>query len=345
DALLALLDELADFLSALPSDLLIELRPVLVPDRLAALPSPELAAFAADLLVEPDAPLVADALAALPAGLGDRHPALSVAASLDHAISPAALLLRRLVRHHFATRRRRPVFLFRLGRRLLAFLDQRADPVPALLADLLVERRPAFGLHRLAALLADLLVEAGAALGLHGVAALLADLLVERPAALRLDRLAALAADLFVTRVPVLVANCLAALAAGLAHAHRALLLARVLLRHSAPLGSVPVQGQSLFASRLQAGDDQLPHALAAEPADLLEELDPPLRFHRQPALPPTFEAAEAPRLADAHRPGGRLLHFACRPFAGVSLVQSGCHLHLPLPSYVVVFHTRTAVS
>src|SRR5438132_1422553 len=81
---LALLDELADLLPALVTDLLVERRAILVPDGLTALSPPELTTLAADLLVELDAPLVADALAALAAGFGDRHAALSVAAGLDH---------------------------------------------------------------------------------------------------------------------------------------------------------------------------------------------------------------------------------------------------------------------
>src|SRR6266850_527166 len=111
-----------------------------------------------------------------------------------------------------------------------------ANALATLPADLLVERSAALRLDRLAALLADLLVEAGAALRFDGVAALLADLLVEGAAPLRLHRLAALAADLLVEGVPVLVAHRLAALAACLRHAHRALLLARILFSHSRPL-------------------------------------------------------------------------------------------------------------
>src|SRR5512138_1905370 len=95
---------------------------------------------------------------------------------------------------------------------LLPLLDQLADLVPTLAADLLVERRAALGLDGLAALLADLLVEARAALGLDGVAALLADLLVELAAAGLAD------AD--------------APLATGLRDRHRALAAALLLLSH-----------------------------------------------------------------------------------------------------------------
>src|SRR5947209_2119135 len=118
------------------------------------------------------------------------------------------LFLRRF-RHYFAARSRSRVFLVRhrLRRGFLAFLDQGAHAVSALLPDLLVEGGPPLRLDRLAALLADLLVEAGAALRLDGVAALLADLLVEGAAALRLDGLAALAADFLVEGMAVLVAH------------------------------------------------------------------------------------------------------------------------------------------
>src|SRR5215208_1170012 len=79
---------------------------------------------------------------------------------------------------------------------LLPLLDQLADLVSALAADLLVERGAALGLDGLAALLPDLLVEARAALGLHRLAALAADLLVELPPARLADADAALAAGL-----------------------------------------------------------------------------------------------------------------------------------------------------
>src|SRR6266481_3970389 len=139
------------------------------------------------------------------------------------------LLLRRF-RVHLAARRR-PLVLRApgLGRRLLALFDQGPHAVAALLADLLVERSAPLGLDRFAALLADLLVEAGAALRLH--------------------RLAALLADLFVEGVPVLVAHRLAALAACLRHAHRALLLARVLFSHSRP-PQTPLSGANWFRPR-----------------------------------------------------------------------------------------------
>src|SRR6266478_546755 len=118
-----------------------------------------------------------------------------------------------------------------------------------LLADLLVERSATLRLDRLAAFLADLLVEARAAFRLDRVAALLADLLVESAAALRLYRLAALAADLLVEGVPVFVAHRLAALAACLRHAHRALLLARILFSHSRP-PHTPLSGANWFRPR-----------------------------------------------------------------------------------------------
>src|SRR5438067_9151428 len=84
DALLALLDELADLLAALAADLLVERRTVFVSDGLTALSPSELTTLAADLLVELDAPLVADALAAFPAGFGDRHAAFALPAVLGH---------------------------------------------------------------------------------------------------------------------------------------------------------------------------------------------------------------------------------------------------------------------
>src|SRR3989442_12779298 len=131
----------------------------------------------------------------------------------------------------------------------LALLDQLADLLPALVTDLGVELRTACGPDRLAALLADLLVELVPALRLDGLAALLADLLVERPAPLRLHRLAALAADLLVEGMPVFVAHRLAALAACLRPPHRALLLARALVRHSRP-PHTPRSGANLLRPR-----------------------------------------------------------------------------------------------
>src|SRR5207248_990887 len=127
-------------------------------------------------------------------------------------------------------------------------------------ADLLVEAHSALLAHafaplpaglrdRHAALLGVLLVVAGAAFRLDGVAALLADLLVEGAAPLRLHRLAALAADLLVERVPVLVAHRLAAFAACPRHAHRALLLARILFSHSRP-PHTPLSGANWFRPR-----------------------------------------------------------------------------------------------
>src|SRR5882724_9591926 len=92
NAFLALLDELANFLSSLASNLFVERGAVLVAHGFAALSPPELATLAADLLVEADAALVANALATLPTGFRDRHAALSVAAGLDHLGSfPAAI--------------------------------------------------------------------------------------------------------------------------------------------------------------------------------------------------------------------------------------------------------------
>src|SRR6266542_750080 len=102
-----------------------------------------------------------------------------------------------------------------LGRALLPLLDELADLVSALAADLLVEGRPALRLDRLAALLPDLLVEAGAPLRLDRVAALLPDLLVELPAAR--------------------LANADPALAARLRDRHRALAAALLLLSHGSP--------------------------------------------------------------------------------------------------------------
>src|SRR5690606_480230 len=61
----------------------------------------------------------------------------------------------------------------------LAPLDQLADPLPALVADLGVEARALLAGDGLAALAADLLIEGVAALARHGPAALAADLLVE----------------------------------------------------------------------------------------------------------------------------------------------------------------------
>src|SRR6266542_3119818 len=122
-----------------------------------------------------------------------------------------------------------------LGRALLPLLDELADLVSALAADLLVEGRPALRLDRLAALLPDLLVEAGAPLRLDRVAALLPDLLVELPAALGLDRLAPLLADLLVELPAARLANADPALAARLRDRHRALAAALLLLSHGSP--------------------------------------------------------------------------------------------------------------
>src|SRR6266403_2154096 len=92
NAFLALLDELANFLSSLASNLFVERGAVLVAHGFAALSPPELATLAADLLVEADAALVANALATLPASFRDRHAALSVATGLAHLGSfPAAI--------------------------------------------------------------------------------------------------------------------------------------------------------------------------------------------------------------------------------------------------------------
>src|SRR5947209_20543057 len=63
--LLALFDQLADLLPALLADLLVEARPVLVADRLAALLAALLPALPALLLVDRLPPLVALPLAAL----------------------------------------------------------------------------------------------------------------------------------------------------------------------------------------------------------------------------------------------------------------------------------------
>src|SRR5262249_39541773 len=178
DALLALLDELANLLAALSADPLVERRTVLVANGLAALSPSELTTLAADLLVELHAPLVADALAALPAGFRDRHAALSIAAGLDHRAYPFPRLFLHRLRVGLAARRRRAlVGPADLGGGLLALLDQGAHAVAALLADLLVERSASLRLDRFPSLLADLLVEAGAALRLDRVTALLADLL------------------------------------------------------------------------------------------------------------------------------------------------------------------------
>src|SRR5512138_3462476 len=112
---------------------------------------------------------------------------------------------------------------------LLPLLDQLADLVPTLAADLLVEGRAALGLDGLAALLADLLVEARPALGLDGVAALLADLLVELAAALGLHGLSALLADLLVELAAAGLADAHAALPARLGDRHRSLAAALLL--------------------------------------------------------------------------------------------------------------------
>src|SRR5207302_10748611 len=77
----------------------------------------------------------------------------------------------------------------------------------------------------------------------------LAHLIVVCPPAYLLHGLAALAADLLVEGMPVLVAHRLAALAACLRHAHRALLLARALIRHSRP-PHTPRSGANLLRPR-----------------------------------------------------------------------------------------------
>src|SRR5438309_125972 len=95
---LPLLDQLADLLSALVTDLGIELRTTGGPDRLAALLADllvelvpalrldGLAALAADLFIERAAALLGHLHSALAARLGDRHAAFSVAAGLDHLV-------------------------------------------------------------------------------------------------------------------------------------------------------------------------------------------------------------------------------------------------------------------
>src|SRR5258708_19015602 len=77
----------------------------------------------------------------------------------------------------------------------------------------------------LAALMADLRVELGTARGTDGLAALLADLLVELMPTLGLDRLAALAADLLVERPAPLLGHLHSAPAPGFCNGHPALLL------------------------------------------------------------------------------------------------------------------------
>src|SRR6266498_2770792 len=205
-----------------------------------------LTALAADLLVERVAALVPDGDAALAARLRHGHAATPLLGLL--ALRARALLL--AVRHVpplscAPPRATAPLSSFAAvvvaGARLslrsarLALLDELADLVPALAADLLVEGRAPLRLDGLAALLPDLLVEAGAALGLDGVAALLADLLVELAAPLGLHGLAALLADLLVELAAPRLADPHAALATGLRDRHRPLATALLLVSHGSP--------------------------------------------------------------------------------------------------------------
>src|SRR5205085_1216288 len=102
----------------------------------------------------------------------------SIRLEVTHLVEPAFFLLLRFAGHP------------------LPLLDQLADLLSALVADLRVELGTSRGADRLAALLADLLVELVPPLGLDRLAALAADLLVERPAALLGDLHAALAPGL-----------------------------------------------------------------------------------------------------------------------------------------------------
>src|SRR5207248_5594440 len=77
----------------------------------------------------------------------------------------------------------------------------------------------------LSALVADLRIELGTTRRANRFSALLADLLVELVSPLCLDRLAALAADLLVERPAALLRHLHAALAAGFRHGHATLLL------------------------------------------------------------------------------------------------------------------------
>src|SRR5262249_19639648 len=95
----------------------------------------------------------------------------------------------------------------RLAGQPLSLLDQLADLLPALVA--------------------DLRVELGAPRRADALAALLADLLVELVPALRLDRLAPLASDLLVEGPSALLGDLHAALASGFCDRHPALLVLR----------------------------------------------------------------------------------------------------------------------
>src|SRR5205807_6777813 len=99
-------------------------------------------------------------------------------------------------RIHARAARRRPSFALPFaflgllrGRaaQTLALLDQLADLLATLVADLRVELGTAAGAHALSALLADLLVELVPALRFDGLSTLLADLLVEGASALLRD--------------------------------------------------------------------------------------------------------------------------------------------------------------
>src|SRR5205085_7062736 len=79
----------------------------------------------------------------------------------------------------------------------------------------------------LATLVADLRVELGTAAGAHALSALLSDLLVELVPALRLDRLAAFLADLLVEGASALLRDLHTPLAPRFGNRHPALLLVR----------------------------------------------------------------------------------------------------------------------
>src|SRR5438270_14059290 len=99
--------------------------------------------------------------------MAERTLLFSAALEVPHLVQPRLLLLRRV----------------RPGEPL-ALLDQLADLLATLVADLRVELGTSRRAHALSALLANLLVELVPALCLDRLAALPADLLVKRPAAL-----------------------------------------------------------------------------------------------------------------------------------------------------------------